>query len=57
MPGSGVGVLADNEDFHLIQGVGESPQNIASGGKIPMPGLDFSAQLRTQLVNFVFNRG
>ena len=57
MPGSGVGVLADNEDFHLIQGVGKSAQDIASGGKIPMPSLDFGAQLSTQLMNFVFNRG
>ena len=56
MPGSGVGVLADNEDFHLIQGVGKSAQDIATGGKIAVPGLDLPAQLSSQFMDFSLNR-
>ena len=38
--GSGVGVLPDNEDLHLVKRIGKGPQDIATGGKIAVPGLD-----------------
>ena len=51
-----VGVLTDDEDFHLLEGVGEGPQDIRPRWKVVVPLGDFGAQHRSEFVDFRLNR-
>lgn len=50
--GSGIGVLPDNEHLHLVKRIGKGSQDIATGGKIAVPGLDLPTQLSSQFMDF-----